>query len=81
MSRYAIKILRSRRGKAFPQKSIKFKTISMWECFAQNLKPQGYAIGYSKEGFAFTNGDRSGEFRNSRANAKPLLLPKKQMIK
>jgi len=54
-SRYAIKILRSRRGKAFPQKSIKFKTISMWECFTQSFKPQGYAIAYSIEGLAFAN--------------------------
>jgi len=39
---------KSRRGEAFPKQPIKFKTISNWECFAQNLrnsqinpKPQG----------------------------------------
>jgi len=46
-------ILRSFRGIAFPQKSIKFKIISTWECFAQKLKLQGYAINRSEEVFIF----------------------------
>jgi len=58
------------RDEAFPKQLINFKTISIWECFAQNLrksladpKPQGQFIGYSEEGLAFADGDFDGKRR------------------
>lgn len=45
---------------------------SIWECYAQNLKPQGQFVCESEEGLAFAHRGFGGEVRDSGANAKPL---------